>query len=125
MQIPLTFRLVFHGIRAALRAGILFFVAWLIFIPANDQERTALGASQRDQYPLGLREMRAAKTFIAFAPDRAYVFVATAMGPDISPLLVRIALIQVAAGNVLPQSVGPGTNQSSRNIEGPRFIQVD
>ena len=126
MQIPLTLRLVFHGVRAGLRALLLFFCAWIIFVPATTAERAALGAAPDEAYPLGLRPMRSAKAIVTFAPDRAYVLVADLMGPEFSPLLIRIALVQMAAGNVLPATMQTRPEVASdRGLDGPKFIKVD
>ena len=126
MKLPLTLRLAYHGFRSAVRAGLLFLIAWVVFIPANANERAALGVSQATQYPPGLRTMRTARIVVAIAPDRAYTAIASVMGSDVSPLLVRLAMIQMAAGNVLPAASAPAPQvESSRNIDGPRFIEVD
>lgn len=123
---PFTLRLAYHGVRSALRAAILLFCAWLVFIPATAEEQDALGASAHEQYPIGLRSMRSARAVVAIAPDRFYVLVASIMGSDISPLFVRIAMTQLATGALGQQAArsDPGI-KSDRDIVGPRFIQVD
>lgn len=141
MRIPLTFRLVFHSLRAVARASLLFFCAWLIFIPANENEIAALGAQPGTSYPLGLRPMRAAKVIVAVAPPYAYAMVARIMGPPTPAIGVQFMMTQMAAGRILPGSVQTETAQtqpeqptiiqtitplgSDRDIAGPRFIKVD
>lgn len=126
MQLPLTLRLLYHGVRSFVRAGLLFFIAWVIFIPANAEERAALNAPEAQQYPLGLRPMRSARAIFLVAPDRTYDLMARAMGPEISPLLLRLVISQMAAGNVLPAGVQTDPdNNSDRDMDGARFIKVD
>jgi hypothetical protein len=120
--------LAYYAFRASVRAGLLLAAAWLMFIPANANEVTALSASEGTAYPTGLRTMRVARVITKAAPPQTYTIIAAAMGPDISPWMVEIAMNQMALGNVLPESASrssPDTNDSSRDIDGPRFIQVD
>ena len=126
MQLPLTLRVVFYSIRATIRAGLVFFCAWLLLIPANSEEVRTLGAVEGTRYPLGLRPMRTARFIVAWAPQPAYTMVAAILGPEASPLIVKTGMAYIAAGNVLPKSarVTPSTN-SDRDIDGPRFIRVD
>ena len=128
MTIPFTLRLAYHGFRATLRAGLLFLCAWIFLIPATVDEVLALGAREGTTYPAGLRTMRAAKVFINIAPERAYDIMAVALPQGVSPLMVRIAITQMAAGYVFPASTRVEPNappRSTRDIDGPRFIQVD
>lgn len=126
MQIPFTLRFAYHSFRAIIRAGLLFICAWVLLIPANATEISALGASQDTQYPYGLRMMRTAKVIVTIAPDRAYDVIAMVAGAEISPLLVRVAFIQMAAGRVLPAGASrEPMQQNDRDIDGPRFIQID
>lgn len=129
MRIPFTLRLAYHGFRAVLRAGLLFLCAWIFFIPATAKENAALGATDAGPYPAGLRMMRTAKVIVTVAPPRAYDLIAMGLQRDISPLMVRIAMIQMAAGNVLPASTRgnglPSTRSDRSDIDGARFIKVD
>ena len=128
MKLPFTLRIAYYAFRATIRAGLILMIAWLIFIPANATEVAALGAREGTQYPTGLRSMRVAKIIVKAAPPQAYELIAMAMGPEISPLLVQIAMVQMAAGNVLPESTRrtpANAVDSARDIEGPRFIEVD
>ncbi len=128
MKLPFTLRLALYSLRAAVRAGLLFTLAWVVFIPANAREVDALGATEGTQYPAGLRMMRTAQVVVTVAPQRTYDIIAAMLGPNMSPVLVQIGFQQMAAGNVLPASsqdpIIPAF-ESSRDIEGPRFIQVD
>ncbi len=128
MKLPFTLRLAYHGFRATMRAGLLFLCAWLFLIPATAADNVALGTSEDIRYPPGLRMMRVAQVVVAVAPPRAYDLIAIGLRRDISPLMVRIAFTQMAAGYVLPASPranGLPANRSDRDIEGPRFIKVD
>ena len=128
MRLPFTLRFAYHALGALSRAGLLLFVAWLMLIPANEDEAAALGTTTQNQYPSGLRAMRTARTIIAIAPERSYDIMAYALGPEVAPWMVRIGLMQMATGNLLPATASipePGTLQSDRDITGPRFIQVD
>ncbi len=125
---PLTLRLAYHSFRAVVRAGLLLVCAWVIFIPANANEQQALGAAEGTQNPLGLRPMRIARVIVAIAPERTYDLIAMVAGADISPLYVRLAMMQIASGRVLPASASTTPKpsiESSRDIKGPRFIQID
>jgi hypothetical protein len=128
MKIPFTLRLAYHSLRATIRAGLIFVCAWIFLIPANASDREALGVRTSSQYPPGLRMMRTARIVVAVAPPQAYEMIAMGVGRGISPLMVRIAFVQMAAGNVMPPSTRAGslpTNGSDRDIAGPKFIQVD
>ena len=126
MQMPFTLRLAYHSFRAFVSAGLMVVCAWLLFIPANTSEQRALGVEPGTQYPQGLRPMRTAQIIITVAPPQAYTVIARIMGPDTSPLLVQIALMQMASGRVLPTgAVTVPRADSARDIDGPRFIQVD
>lgn len=128
MKLPFTLRLAYYSFRATLRAGLVLFLAWLVFIPANAEEVGALGAEAGTQYPQGLRMMRTARVVVAIAPQRSYDIIAMMVGPDMSPVLVQIGFRQMAAGYVLPaasQEPQVPAFESSRDIQGPRFIQVD
>ncbi|HEV8033631.1 hypothetical protein [Yoonia sp.] len=126
MKIPFTLRFAYYSFRAVVRAGLLLLCAWIFLIPATAEDISALGAREGQTYPVGLRMMRAAKVFVVVAPPRAYDMIAMGLPQDVPSFMVRLALMQMAAGNVLPAStrVAP-TTPNSRDIEGPRFIQVD
>lgn len=123
LQMPLTLRILFHGFRATLRAGLLLLVAWLLLIPSNANERQALGADPGTSYPDGLRSMRTAKFITWVAPPRAYELIARFAQSDDSPEEVETMLKNIATG----RTEGDLTQEpfSAREIEGPRFIRVD
>ena len=128
MKIPFTLRFAYHSFRAVVRAGLLFLCAWIFLIPASADDITALGAREGTRYPPGLRMMRAAKLFVTVAPPHAYDMIAIGLPQDVPAFMVRLVIMQMAAGNVMPESTrrSPVTGpQSDRDIEGPRFIQID
>jgi hypothetical protein len=126
LKIPFTLRFAYYSFRAVVRAGLLFLCAWIFLIPATAEDITALGAPEGQRYPMGLRMMRAAKVFVVVAPPRAYDMLAMGLPQDVPPFMVRVALMQMAAGNVMPASTRqPPITPSGRDIDGPRFIQVD
>lgn len=136
MQMPLTFRLVFHSVRAIARAGLVLLCGWLLFIPANSTEISALGALPGVSYPPGLRPMRAAKVIVAVAPPYVYTLAARVMGDATPPIGLAFMMEQMAAGRLASRTVqtrpaAPTLIQtdtgitSDRDIDGPRFIKVD
>ena len=128
MKIPFTLRLAYYGFRATVRAGLIVLCAWLFLLPATTADNVALGAKEDATYPPGLRMMRVAQFVVAVAPPHAYDLIAVGLRRNISPLMVRIAFTQMAAGNVMPASTrgnGLPENNSDRDIQGPRFIKVN
>lgn len=130
IKLPLTLRILYHGVRSAVIGGAILIAGWVAFVPATPVEAAALGAAPSDMRPQGLFQMRTAQTLMKVTPDRAYVAAADMLGPEVTPLMVRVALVFVASGGLGPKngplpdpSVDPQT--SARTIEGPRFIQVD
>ena len=130
IRLPLTVRILYHGVRSTIVGGLILVAGWVAFVPANEAEAIALGASVTDARPQGLQQMRAAQALMKVTPDSAYVAAADMMGPEVTPLMVRVGLIFVASGGLGPKN-GPlpselaGSSAQSRDIEGPRFIQVD
>jgi len=123
---PFTLRLIAYGLRATVRAGLLFLCAWLFLIPASAADNDRLGARPDTTYPRGLREMRAAQVFVAVAPPQAYAAVGALVAPNVPPYAIKLGLMQLAAGNVVPASAVPEEEPySARDIEGPKFIRVD
>ena len=123
---PFTLRLMYHSVRAVIRAGILLFLAWIVFVPATADEATALGADPDTQYPAGLRPMRTAQMIVAIAPDPAYDLMARVAGAEMRPWMIKLVMQQMAQGRVLPPSATVNEPpQTARDIDGPRFIQVD
>ena len=121
MQLPLTLRLAYHSFRALIRAALIFFIAWIVFIPASSGEKDALGVPQSTQFPPGLRTMRLAQVVVAIAPPELYAFVARMSGTDVPPFMIEIAMAQLAAGTVIPPPAKVVPRQESdRGNEGPR-----
>ena len=130
IKLPLTVRLIYHGIRAAFVGGLILFGGWVAFVPATEVEAVALGAPLNEPRPQGLPQMRAAQTLMQITPDRAYVAAADIMGPEVTPLMVRVGLVFVATGGLGPKNgplpaAGALQQGQTRDIDGPRFIQVD
>lgn len=127
MKVPFTLRLAYYSFRATLRAGLLFLCAWVFLIPATAAEMTSLGAKDGATYPAGLRMMRVARVIVAVAPPRTYDLVARGLPQDISPLILRIAMTQMAAGYVPASTHGNGapTSDSDNDVNGPQFIKVE
>jgi len=125
MTLPLTVRLMYHGFRAAITGAVILVIGWIAFIPATTAEASALGQTPRTDYPAGLRQMRAAKVFVTIAPDPAYDLAARAMGPEVTGWMLRLVVAQVAAGNLPRPPPETAPAPSDRDIDGPRFLQVD
>ncbi|WP_333713072.1 hypothetical protein, partial [Yoonia sp.] len=106
MRLPLTLRFAYHGVRAAVMGGLILVIGWVAFVPATTTEATRLGSTLGRTYPEGLRQMRAAQVVVAIAPDPVYDLAARVIGPQVSGWMVRLAVSQMAAGNVprLPES---------------------
>lgn len=120
---PLTLRIVYHGFRATLRAGLILLVAWFLLIPSNAKERAVLNAAPGTKFPDGLRAMRTAQFVILVAPPRTYALIARVSGTDATPAEIEANLRNVAAGR--EGSTPQEEPFSARDIEGPRFIRVD
>ena len=130
IRLPLTLRLLYHGARSAIVGGMILVAGWVAFVPATAEETTALGAAASVERPQGLYQMRTAQAVMKVTPDRAYIAAAQMMGPEVTPLMIRIGLVFVASGGLGPKNgplpaIAPPTTPQSRDIEGPRFIQVD
>ena len=130
IRLPLTVRILYHGARSAVVGGLILVAGWVAFVPATEAETIALGASTTETRPQGLQQMRAAQALMKVTPESAYVAAADMMGPEVTPLMVRVGLIFVASGGLGPKN-GPlpskiaSSSAQSRDIDGPRFIQVD
>ena len=129
-RMPFTLRLLYHGAHAALIGGMILIGGWVAFVPATAAESEALGAPPAQDRPQGLYQMRTAQALMKVTPDRAYVAAADVLGPDVTPLMVRLGVIFVASGGLGPKNgplpaTAPPAQPQGRTIEGPRFIQVD
>ena len=128
IRLPLTLRILFHGARAAMVGGMILIAGWVAFVPATTTESAALGAPPAQARPQGLYQMRAAQALIKVTPDRAYDAAADMMGPEVTPLMIRVGVVFIASGGLGPKN-GPlptaTANTATRDIDGPRFIQVD
>ena len=119
---PLTLRLIFHGIRSVWIAALLALIAWLTLVPATQAERAALGDGIAQAQPLGLAQMRVARAMVHFAPEYAAQMLSRATQGEISPELAGMLLRHIAAG---PNTRVTQPNGSSRDAGGAKFVQVD
>lgn len=120
---PLTFRLLFHGLRSLWIAVILAMGIWLMFVPATQAERTTLGNSPVAQSSLALAQMRIARVVVHFAPERAAQMLSRASDGEISPEFAGMLLRQIANGpqmETIPDAVPEG-----RSVGGAKFVTVD
>jgi len=120
---PLTFRLIFHGLRSIWIAVFLAVAAWLIFVPATQAERAALGNSPVARTSLSLAQMRVARIMVHFAPERAALLLSRSSNGEISPELASLMLNQIANGPQV-QTI-PREPQQGRSGGGAKFVTVD
>lgn len=120
MHLPLTLRLMFHGLRSAMVALMIALLGWVIFVPASAAERAALGSGIGVERPDGLTEMRIARAMVHFAPDRAARMLSRASKGELSPELAGLILRQIAAG---PASVEPPAPEPRTGSA--KFVQVE
>lgn len=120
---PLTFRLIFHGIRSAWTAAFLAIAAWLIFVPATQTEKAALGNSAVTENTMALAQMRVARVMVHFAPDRASKMLSRASGGEYSEEFAGMILRQIATG--APVQSTTEAIPEERSVGGARFITVD
>ncbi|KJZ20704.1 hypothetical protein [Loktanella sp. S4079] len=119
---PLTLRVIFHGIRSAWVGLMIMVIGWIGFVPATPVERSALRSPIGVERPAGLIPMRIARAMVHFAPDRAARLLSEASDGEISPELAGMMLRQIAKGNPADQT---DTTINNRGINGPKFITVD
>lgn len=123
MRLPLTFRLIFHSLRSIWLAVFLTIAAWLIFVPATQAERAALGDSPIAHTSLALAQMRVARVVVHFAPERAAAMLSRASNGEISPELAGMLLRQIANGPQMQKM--PEQPQEGRRVGGAKFVTVD
>ncbi len=124
---PLTFRLLFHGVRSVWVAGALALIVWLTMVPASQAERAALGRSIIPPSPFSLAQMRIARVFVHVAPERAAQLVSRASDGAVSPELAGMMLRDMA-GDVtgqFPQVDTLQTVDTGRSVGGAKFVTVD
>ncbi len=121
---PLTFRLLFHGVRSVWIALALALIVWLTMVPATQAERAALGNSPFATTPFSLAQMRVARVMVHFAPERASKLLSQASGGAISPELAGMYLREMAGE---PSRGLPQTEQvnATRSVGGAKFVTVD
>ncbi|WP_296423146.1 hypothetical protein [Yoonia sp.] len=119
MQLPLTLRIAFHGLRSLWLAVFITLAGWIAFVPATADERSALGARIGDARPPGLVPLRTARAMVRLAPDRAARLLSRASNGELSPELAAMLLRDIAKGQHLQPPPGP-----SDPVGGAKFIQV-
>ena len=120
MRLPLTLRLMFHGLRSAMVALMIGLLGWVIFVPATAAERQALRSGIGVERPDGLVEMRIARAMVHFAPDRAARMLSRASKGELSPELAGMILRQIAAGPASAEPPAPEPRTGSA-----KFVQVE
>ncbi len=118
---PLTLRLIFHGLRGALLALTITLLGWVTLVPATAAERAALNAPLGATSPDGLLELRIARAMIHFAPERSAAMLSRASGGEITPELAALILRDIAGETPAP----PDTPASERQAGGAKFVTVD
>jgi hypothetical protein len=98
MQMPLTLRLIFHGLRGIMLALTITLLGWVLLVPATAAERAALNAPLGAPSPDGLLELRIARAMIHFAPERSARMLSRASDGEISPELAAMILRDIATG---------------------------
>ncbi|MFQ1699010.1 hypothetical protein ACJ5NV_00310 [Loktanella agnita] len=122
---PLTFRLIFHGVRSVSVASLIALIAWLVFVPASPTEQAALARGPLGDQRHGLAQLRFARTMLHFAPERAARTMSRATDGEISPELAGLLLRQMAgqAPATAPFATGPAPQPESAQ-DGAKFIRV-
>lgn len=117
---PLTLRLIFHGVHGAMLALTITLLGWVTLVPANAVERNALNAPVGADRPEGLLQLRIARAMLHFAPERSAQLLSRVSGGELSPELAGMLLRDIAAG-VPP----PDTPPPDQQIGGANFVTVD
>ncbi len=120
---PLTFRLIFHGLRSIWIAVFLAIAAWLIFVPATQAERAALGNATLADSSMALAQMRVARVVVHFAPERAAKMLSRASGGEYSEEFAGMVLRQLANGPQVQST--PEPLPEDRSAGGAKFVTVD
>ncbi|WP_019956041.1 hypothetical protein [Yoonia vestfoldensis] len=122
MRLPLTLRLIFHGLRGVMLALTITLLGWVTLVPATAAERAALNAPLGATSPDGLLELRIARAMIHFAPERSAQMLSRASNGEISPELAEMILRDIAFGT---QDVPSSATPPERQTGGARFVTVD
>ncbi|WP_322889811.1 hypothetical protein [Yoonia sp. 76] len=121
MQMPLTLRLIFHGLRGVMLALTITLLGWVTLVPATAAERAALNAPLGLESPDGLLALRIARAMIHFAPERSARMLSHASDGEITPELAALILRDIAS--VPPQT--PDALAPARQAGGAKFVTVD
>ena len=125
---PFTLRLMYHTFRAGMLALMLTITAWVALVPATPKERTAMGASIGTERPPGLAQMRVARAFVHFAPNRAARMLSRSSNGEISEELAGMLLRDLANGpasQTKPVDAGTSERVTGRPDVGAKFVRVD
>ena len=121
---PLTFRLIFHGIRSMWLAGFLTLAGWLILVPASPAEQAAFGHGALADSRLSLAQMRFARFAVHFAPERTAALISRASEGEISPEYAGMLLRDLANGRPQLQTQ-PEDPAPTRDAGGAKFLTLD
>ncbi|WP_341366631.1 hypothetical protein [Yoonia sp. BS5-3] len=121
---PLTFRLIFHGLRSIWIAIFLALTIWLVFVPATQAERNALTDSPIAQSGFALTQMRVARLMVHFAPERAANMISRASNGEISPEYAGMLLRHLANGSPTMQPVVT-EEPTTRSVGDAKFVTID
>lgn len=97
---PLTLRILYHGLRGAWSGFLIASAGWITLVGVTPAERAALGSPGHIDRPQGLLEMRMARMMVHVAPERAAAMLSDASNGEISPELAGMMLREIANGPV-------------------------
>lgn len=121
MRLPLTLRLIYHGVRSAMVAFSLAMMGWVTLMPATAAERDALRAPIGADRPDGLTQLRIARAMVHFAPERSARLLSRASNGELSPELAGMLLRGIATGAPdMPDEPPP-----DRQTGDAKFIRVE
>lgn len=126
---PFTLRLAYHIVSGAMLALTLTLTAWVAILPATPAERSALRAPIGTERPAGLMQMRVARAFVHFAPDRAARLLSRSSNGEISEELAGMLLRDLAKGSASDdpnsQNTVTATPTTRSGDTTAKFVQVD
>lgn len=127
MHLPLTIRVFYHGLRSVAQAIAITLLGWVIFVPATEKERAALGVTNDNTRPYGLAEMRIAQVMMDFAPQRFARLVSMASNGELSPDFAELIMRKIASGDVPQpaQTAQQPADPAGRGPNGSKFVTIN